>query len=70
MAEKQYMSKRNYLSVVSFIFLVIAVLHALRLLGSWEAVIGGTVIPIWVSWLAVIVAGILSWQGFLLLRSS
>jgi len=64
------MPKRNYLSVVSFIFLVIAVLHVLRLLGSWEAVIGGTVIPIWVSWLAVLLAAFLAWQGFKMAKSS
>ena len=64
------MSRSNYLRVVGFIFLVITVLHALRLLNDWGAVIGGAVIPVWASWFGVLLAAYLSWQGFKMAKSA
>lgn len=52
------------MTMVAVIFLLIAVLHALRLYLGWGAVIGGWDVPRWLSWLAVVFAGYLSWQGF------
>lgn len=39
------------------IFALVAVLHVLRLIFGWEAVINGMVVPIWASVLAIIIAG-------------
>jgi len=58
------MIKDNFVSVVSYVFLVIGVLQALRLLNSWEAQIGSFVVPMWVSWVAVLFAFYLAFQGF------
>lgn len=58
------MMKNNFVSVVSFIFLIIGVLHALRLFYGWEAQIGNVAISMWASWAAVLVAFYLSFQGF------
>ena len=49
--------------MVGILFLIIAVLHALRLLYGWPAVIGTFVVPMWASWVAVVVAGTLSYHG-------
>ena len=57
------MSSQTFFKVAGGIFLVIAVLHLLRSLFGWEAVIGGLVIPFWASWLAVLVAGFLAYTG-------
>lgn len=57
------MNGKNYNLLTGVIFLVIAVLHLLRLVYGWEAVIGGWTVPIWLSWIAVAVAGYLSYQG-------
>ncbi|OGI91920.1 hypothetical protein A2933_01555 [Candidatus Nomurabacteria bacterium RIFCSPLOWO2_01_FULL_46_18] len=64
------MSKNNFVSIAAFIFLLVGVLHALRLLNGWGVQMGNTVIPMWISWPALVVAAFLTWQGFRLARSS
>lgn len=64
------MDKNTYSLTVAAIFAVIAVVHALRLYFGWEGVIGGWMVPTWLSWLAVLVAGFLAYQGFFLSRKS
>ncbi|OGI95744.1 hypothetical protein A2917_00280 [Candidatus Nomurabacteria bacterium RIFCSPLOWO2_01_FULL_42_17] len=58
------MTKNKFVYVVSVIFLIIGILHILRLLNGWEAQIGSFVIPMWISFVAVVVAFYLSFQGF------
>lgn len=58
------MKMKTYVTVSGLIFLAIAVLHALRLYYGWDAVIGGVAIPLWASWVAVIVAGALAYSAF------
>ncbi len=58
------MDKKIYFSTTAAIFLIIAVLHILRILLGWEAVIGGWTVPFWLSWAAIILAGYLSLVGF------
>lgn len=38
------------------VFSLVAVLHLLRLVFSWEVIIGGVIIPFWVSIIGFIVA--------------
>ena len=56
--------QKNYLQITAVIFLVIAVLQALRLVLGWHAEIGGWEVPLWLSGIAVVVAGTLSYLGF------
>ncbi len=56
--------KTTYITTVAVIFLLIAVVHALRLVYGWEGVIGGWEVPFSLSWIVVILAAYLSWQGF------
>lgn len=49
------------------IFTIVAVVHLLRIILEWEVVIQGTVMPMWASYLGLIVAGGLA---FLLWRES
>lgn len=57
------MSQKKFYLTTGSIFLVIAVLHLLRIFNSWSATINNFVVPMWASWLAVIIAGCLSYQG-------
>lgn len=57
------MKQKMYLTVSGLIFLAIAVLHGLRLYFGWEAVIGGVLLPLSASWVAVIVAGVLAYSA-------
>lgn len=58
------MRKGTYMRVTAFIFLAIAVLHGLRLYLGWDAVIAGWEVPRLLSWVAVVAAAYLAWQGF------
>jgi uncharacterized membrane protein len=58
------MKQRTYIHTVGVIFLLIAVLHALRLVFRFDAVIGNAVIPLWLSGVALVIAGYLAYQSF------
>ena len=51
----------------TILLILIAIVHILRILFRVEVTAGGTSIPMWVSWVAVLVTGILS---FALCRES
>lgn len=55
------MDKNKSLKLASVIFGLIALLHLLRSIFSWPAKIANFDAPLWVSYLAVIVAGYLAW---------
>ena len=57
------MSSKAYYSITGVIFLVIGVLHLLRILNSWPVNIGTFVVPMWLSWAGAIVASYLSYQS-------
>jgi hypothetical protein len=63
------MTHKSYMLTVGVIFLVIAILHLLRIVFQWDAMIGGWLVPQWVSWVAVIFAGYLGCEGLLFGRS-
>lgn len=62
------MDKKTFNGVAGVIFLLIAVLHALRMLYGWDAAIGGWAVPMWFSWAGVVIAGYLAWSAFRLKR--
>ncbi len=58
------MSQKTFSLVAGVIFLVIAIMHVLRLVLKWEAVVNGRAVPMWVSWVGVPIAGYLAYEGF------
>jgi uncharacterized protein YacL len=58
------MNRRNYFLVTAILFSVIGLLHLLRIILGWEAAIGGWNIPMWLSWVAMIVTVMLAYHGF------
>ena len=54
----------KYLVVSGAIFGVVAVLHAVRALNQWPVHVGTLEIPVWASWLAMVVAGSLCVWAF------
>jgi hypothetical protein len=58
------MDQRAYNTITAVVFLIVAVLHLLRIIFGWPASIGGLDIPLWVSWLALVVTGALAYFGF------
>ena len=57
------MSQRTFTIIASAIFTVVALLHVLRIFLGWPAVIGGWTVPMWLSWIGLVVAGGLSYFG-------
>lgn len=58
------MNQKTFTLTVGVVFSIIAVLHALRLLFGWQAVIGGWNVPTWLSGLALVVSGYLAYTAF------
>ncbi len=58
------MDKNQSLMVAAAVFGIIALLHLLRSIFSWEANIAGFDVPLWLSYIAVVVAGYLAWQMY------
>ena len=57
------MNKENYFKLSGAIFVVIALLHAARIFYGWDAMIYGWSVPAWLSWVVLVVAGYLGYQG-------
>ena len=60
---------RNYVVFSGLIFALIALAHILRLVFDWPLQIGDVTVPIWVSWIAVIVpAALATWAVTIFLQ--
>ena len=57
------MSQKTFTIIASVIFGVVALFHVLRIFLGWPAVIGGWMVPMWFSWIGLVVAGGLSYFG-------
>jgi hypothetical protein len=55
--------KTTFNTVAGVAFLIVAVIHLLRIFYGWEVSVGGLIIPLWVSYLGVVVPGLLSYFG-------
>ena len=62
------MGHKAFLGVSGTIFGIIAVLHLLRIAYGWAAQIGSFIVPTWLSWVSLLVAGYLAITAFSLLR--
>jgi hypothetical protein len=57
------MDRRTFTLLAGVIFAIVALLHQLRIYVAWPIVIGNWTVPMWVSWIALVVAGGLSYFG-------
>jgi len=55
------MDQKTFTLIAGVIFAVVALLHLLRVYMAWPVMIGGWTVPMWVSWIALVVAGGLSY---------
>ena len=58
------MTSRNFALLAAVIFAALAVVHLIRALWGWPIMVNTTDIPIWLSWVALIVTGVLAVLGF------
>ena len=54
------MNRKPFSILAVFVFVIVAVLHVVRLVFGWEVVINGAKIPMWVSPLGMVIAGVLA----------
>jgi uncharacterized protein involved in cysteine biosynthesis len=57
-------NQKTYVTLTATLFLVVALMHLLRIIFGWSVEIGSLSIPFWVSWLGILVAGALAYFGF------
>ena len=57
------MDQKQFSLVAGAIFAVVAAVHLLRVYMGWPVVIGNWDVPMWLSWIGLIVAGGLSYFG-------
>jgi hypothetical protein len=58
------MTAGHYSLLAASIFALVAILQAGRAAAGLQVTVGQTSIPIWVSWMACVVAIILAWLGY------
>ncbi|MBI3575920.1 MAG: hypothetical protein HY083_09760 [Gammaproteobacteria bacterium] len=49
------MKPKIYLMVSGTLFALVALLHLLRIVFNWQAVIGSWTVPMWLSWIGLAV---------------
>ena len=54
------MSEKNYLLISATIFALAALLHFVRLFTHWSFQIGAVTVPLWGSWLGLLIGATLS----------
>jgi Mn2+/Fe2+ NRAMP family transporter len=58
------MTRRTFSMLAGVIFTLVALFHLVRIFEDWPVIIGDWSVPKWVSWVALIVAGVLAIVGF------
>ncbi len=62
------MNQKQYSLVAAIIFAIFALAHLVRASLGWSISISVWSVPMWVSWVAVVVAAVLAYYGFTLSR--
>ena len=58
------MSPKTYHLATGIFFGGIAILHLFRVLMSWELIANNAYMPMWVSWIGIVVFGYLAYYAF------
>jgi hypothetical protein len=64
------MSEKMFVTIAAVIFGLVALLHLLRLVMGWSIIIEAWTVPMWFSWIGLVVPGALSYFGMRLARRS
>lgn len=57
-------TERGLLIVIGAAFLIVALLHLARIAFDWDLILGAVSVPLWISWLGVVIPGYLSYSSF------
>ncbi len=61
------MNEKNYVLISATIFALVALLHCVRLFTHWSFQIGAFTIPVWGSWLGLLIGATLTIWAFSLI---
>lgn len=55
------MGNKPFTTIAAIIFAIMAVVHVFRLVTHFQVVAGSHEIPMWVSWIGIVIPAILAW---------
>jgi hypothetical protein len=55
------MGNKPFTTLAAIVLLIVAAAHLLRVVDGWQVTIADSVIPMWASYVAIVVAGGLAW---------
>jgi TRAP-type C4-dicarboxylate transport system permease small subunit len=58
------MNAKTYSLVTMVVFSLVALLQLTRIVQDWTVIVGGDFIPMWVSYVALLVSGVLAVSAF------
>jgi len=64
------MRQRGFLLIVGVLSGLIALVHVLRIVLGWSVMVHDFAVPMWASWIAVVIMGYLAYEGFRLAGKS
>jgi len=60
----KHIKRSDFLLYAGILFILIGTLHLLRSLFSWQVIIGNFIVPVWWSYLAVVLAALMAYHAF------
>jgi hypothetical protein len=64
------MNQKAFSLTAGVVFLLIALGHVLRIVLGWSFMVQDFSVPMWASWIAVVIMGYLAYEGLRLARKS
>lgn len=58
------LKRKQLMQLNGVIFLIVAILHGLRVLNDWGVIVADWQVPMWLSYLIVVLAGYLLYQNW------
>lgn len=58
------MQSKTYRLASGGLFTIVALLHLVRAISQWQLTLANWDIPLWISWVAVIITGYLAYSAF------
>jgi hypothetical protein len=57
------MTQRTFPLIAAAMFSLIALGHSIRLLFGWHVTVENVVVPVWISWIGLAIAGYLAYRA-------
>jgi hypothetical protein len=64
------MDPKSFSGLAGIIFLLVSLAHLLRAVMNWPVVVANWSVPMWLSWIAFLIAGALGFLGLMLAAHS